>query len=43
VRIALTGPARAALFTPAADGDDGQDDGPPSPYWHLLMPIRLAG
>jgi len=38
-RIALTGPDRTALVTPAGDGED---DAPPSPYLHLLMPIRTA-
>jgi len=38
-RIALTGPSKAALITPA--GDDGEDAEPA--YQHLLMPIRTAG
>jgi DNA polymerase-3 subunit beta len=42
VRIALTGPTRPALFTPADGDDDSQDDGPLPPYWHLLVPIRPA-
>ena len=41
-RIALTGPGKAALFTPASD-DDGQGDGAEPVYRHLLMPIRTAG
>ena len=40
-RIALTGPAKAALITPASD--DGQDDDAEPVYQHLLMPIRTAG
>ena len=39
-RIALTGPAKAALITPAGSG---QDDGAGPAYRHLLMPIRRAG
>ena len=39
-RIALTTPAKAALITPA---DDGQDDNAGPTYRHLLMPIRCAG
>jgi hypothetical protein len=39
--IALTTPAKAALITPAGDGDPGDDAGPG--YRHLLMPIRTAG
>ena len=39
-RLALTGPAKAALIAPA--GDDGQDDGAVPAYRHLLMPIRCA-
>ena len=35
-RIALTGPAKAALITPAGDGAEPV-------YRHLLMPIRTAG
>ncbi len=41
-RIALTTPAKAALFTPADDGDQ-DDDGAGPGYRHLLMPIRTAG
>jgi len=41
-RIALTGPGKAALITPAGDGD-GQGDGAEPAYRHLLMPIRTAG
>ena len=40
-RIALTGPGKPALITPA--GDDGQDDDAEPAYRHLLMPIRTAG
>ena len=40
-RIALTGPGKAALITPASN--DGQDDGAEPAYRHLLMPIRTAG
>ena len=40
-RIALTGPGKAALITPA--GGDGPDDGTEPAYRHLLMPIRTAG
>jgi len=40
VRIALTTPAKAALITPA---DDGQDDDAGLACRHLLMPIRSAG
>ena len=39
-RLALTAPAKAALLTPA---DDGQDDDAEPAYRHLLMPIRCAG
>ena len=39
-RIALTTPAKAALITPAGDGQD--DDAEPA-CRHLLMPIRTAG
>jgi DNA polymerase III subunit beta len=39
VRIALNGPDKAALVTPADDGQD--DDGPACR--HLLMPLRPAG
>jgi DNA polymerase-3 subunit beta len=39
-RIALTTPAKAALITPAGDGQD--DDAGPA-CRHLLMPIRTAG
>src|SRR5579875_690406 len=44
-RIAITAPTRAALITPAADGNDGgQDQGETGPgHRHVLMPIRLAG
>ena len=41
-RIALTGPGKAALFTPAGD-DDGQGEDAEPVYRHLLMPIRTAG
>ena len=41
VRIALTGPDKAALIT-AADGD-GQDDAAGPACQHLLMPLRPAG
>ena len=41
-RIALTGPGKAALITPASD-DDGQGDDAEPVYRHLLMPIRTAG
>ena len=40
-RIALTGPGKAALITPASD--DGHDDDAEPAYRHLLMPIRTAG
>ena len=40
-RIALTGPAKAALITPASDDGPGEDAEPV--YRHLLMPIRTAG
>ena len=40
-RIALTGPGKAALITPA--GGDGPGDGTEPCYRHLLMPIRTAG
>ena len=40
-RIALTGPDKAALITPA--DADGQDDDAGPAYRHLLMPIRPAG
>jgi DNA polymerase-3 subunit beta len=39
-RIALTTPDKAALFTPA---DDGQADNAEPAYRHLLAPIRSAG
>jgi DNA polymerase III subunit beta len=41
-RVALTGPGKAALFTPASD-DEGQGDGAEPVCRHLLMPIRTAG
>ena len=41
-RIALTGPDKAVLITPAGD-DDGQGDGAEPACRHLLMPIRTAG
>ena len=41
-RIALTGPGKAALITPASD-DDGQGEDAEPVYRHLLMPIRTAG
>jgi len=40
-RIALTGPSKAALITPASDDGPGEDAEPV--YRHLLMPIRTAG
>ena len=40
-RIALTGPGKAALITPA-DGD-GQDEDAEPCYRHLLMSLRTAG
>ena len=40
-RIALTGPGKAALITPASN--DGQGDDTEPAYRHLLMPIRTAG
>ena len=40
VRIALNGPDKAALITPA---DDGQDDDAGPACRHLIMPIRPAG
>jgi DNA polymerase-3 subunit beta len=40
-RINITGPNKPVLFTPADDGQDG-DDAVPA-YRHLLVPIRNAG
>ena len=40
-RIALTGPDKAALITPA--DADGQDDDAGPACRHLLMPLRPAG
>jgi DNA polymerase III subunit beta len=40
-RIALTTPAKPAVFTPAGDDRDGGGAG--LGYRHLLMPIRSAG
>ena len=40
-RLALTTPAKPALFTPVGDSQDDDDSG--LGYRHLLMPIRTVG